>query len=129
MFHVRRRPADYHPRKRKKKPLQGKWGQSNELMDYRYEDGLDRLPFFLELNPGNLLLQSDFTWGRSKLSTNGLVKFSPTVFDKNGRFHEVLSKLSRIAKRYYVNRIVFCLIWKLGVVRPQNLLASSEIPF
>nr|XP_024215475.1 afadin isoform X1 [Halyomorpha halys] len=51
MFHVRRRPADYHPRKRKKKPQQGKWGQSNELLDYRYEDGLDRLPFFLELNP------------------------------------------------------------------------------
>uniref|UniRef100_A0A023F3L1 Putative actin filament-binding protein afadin n=3 Tax=Triatoma infestans TaxID=30076 RepID=A0A023F3L1_TRIIF len=51
MFHVRRRPADYHPRKRKKKPQQGKWGQHNELLDYRYEDGVDRLPFFLELNP------------------------------------------------------------------------------
>ncbi|XP_073971174.1 adherens junction formation factor afadin isoform X13 [Rhodnius prolixus] len=51
MFHVRRRPADYHPRKRKKKPQQGKWGQHNELLDYRYEDGMDRLPFFLELNP------------------------------------------------------------------------------
>lgn len=53
MFHVRRRPADYHPRKRKKKPQQ-KWNQqgSNELHDYRYEDGFDRLPFFLELNPG-----------------------------------------------------------------------------
>jgi len=31
MFHVRRRPADYMPRKRKKKPA-GKW---NEL-DHRY---------------------------------------------------------------------------------------------
>ncbi|XP_014251029.1 afadin isoform X2 [Cimex lectularius] len=51
MFHVRRRPADFHPRKRKKKPQQGKWGQHNELLDYRYEDGVDRLPFFLELNP------------------------------------------------------------------------------
>ncbi|XP_065208154.1 afadin isoform X2 [Planococcus citri] len=53
MFHVRRRPADYHPRKRKKKP-QHKWNQhqsgSNELLEYRYEDGLDRLPLFLELN-------------------------------------------------------------------------------
>ncbi|XP_066594472.1 uncharacterized protein cno isoform X2 [Prorops nasuta] len=44
MFHVRRRPADYVPRKRKKKPT-GKW---NEL-DHRYED--ERLPFLLELNP------------------------------------------------------------------------------
>nr|XP_012220775.1 PREDICTED: afadin isoform X9 [Linepithema humile] len=43
MFHVRRRPADYMPRKRKKKPA-GKW---NEL-DHRYED--ERLPFLLELN-------------------------------------------------------------------------------
>lgn len=55
MFHVRRRPADYHPRKRKKKPQQ-KWNQhqanSNELLEYRYEDGSDRLPLFLELNPG-----------------------------------------------------------------------------
>ncbi|XP_076386957.1 adherens junction formation factor afadin isoform X12 [Megachile rotundata] len=44
MFHVRRRPADYVPRKRKKKPS-GKW---NEL-DHRYED--ERLPFLVELNP------------------------------------------------------------------------------
>ncbi|XP_018357090.1 PREDICTED: afadin isoform X2 [Trachymyrmex septentrionalis] len=44
MFHVRRRPADYMPRKRKKKPT-GKW---NEL-DHKYED--ERLPFLLELNP------------------------------------------------------------------------------
>lgn len=55
MFHVRRRPADYHPRKRKKK-IQQKWnqGSSSELMEYRYEEGFDRLPFFLELNPGEL---------------------------------------------------------------------------
>lgn len=54
MFHVRRRPADYHPRKRKKKPTH-KWSQQNstsEMLEYRYEDGLDRLPFFLELNAG-----------------------------------------------------------------------------
>ncbi|XP_051158699.1 afadin isoform X2 [Leptopilina boulardi] len=44
MFHVRRRPADYVPRKRKKKPT-GKWGE----FDHRYED--ERLPFFIELNP------------------------------------------------------------------------------
>ncbi|XP_053594728.1 afadin isoform X2 [Microplitis demolitor] len=43
MFHVRRRPADYVPRKRKKKPT-GKWGE----MDHKYED--ERLPFLLELN-------------------------------------------------------------------------------
>ncbi|RZF35618.1 hypothetical protein LSTR_LSTR005146 [Laodelphax striatellus] len=48
MFHVRRRPADYHPRKRKKKPQQ-KWNQQVDL-DHRY-DSLDRLPYFLELNP------------------------------------------------------------------------------
>lgn len=53
MFHVRRRPADYHPRKRKKKPLQ-KWNKGSELNEYRYEEGYDRLPFFLELNPGNV---------------------------------------------------------------------------
>lgn len=46
MFHVRRRPADYHPRKRKKKPQQ-KWQRSD--LDGRYDDCL---PFFLELNPG-----------------------------------------------------------------------------
>lgn len=60
MFHVRRRPADYHPRKRKKKPTH-KWNQQNstsEMLEYRYEDGLDRLPFFLELNAGQLLLLS-----------------------------------------------------------------------
>lgn len=43
MFHVRRRPADYVPRKRKKKPA-GKWSEP----DHRYED--ERLPFLLELN-------------------------------------------------------------------------------
>ncbi|XP_050433436.1 afadin isoform X2 [Adelges cooleyi] len=56
MFHVRRRPADYHPRKRKKKPTH-KWNQqhsTSEMLEYRYEDGLDRLPFFLELNADGL---------------------------------------------------------------------------
>uniref|UniRef100_A0A8D8LPY9 Afadin n=2 Tax=Cacopsylla melanoneura TaxID=428564 RepID=A0A8D8LPY9_9HEMI len=63
MFHVRRRPADYHPRKRKKK-IQQKWnqGSSNELMEYRYEEGFDRLPFFLELNPDG----SEITSGSPK---------------------------------------------------------------
>jgi hypothetical protein len=60
MFHVRRRPADYHPRKRKKKPQQ-KWNKSSELMEYRYEDGYDRLPFFLELNAGMLFCESNET--------------------------------------------------------------------
>lgn len=44
MFHVRRRPNDYVPRKRKKKPA-GKWSE----LDHRYED--ERLPFLVELNP------------------------------------------------------------------------------
>ncbi|XP_023710210.1 uncharacterized protein LOC111865986 isoform X4 [Cryptotermes secundus] len=61
MFHVRRRPADYHPRKRKKKPQQ-KWNKGSELMEYRYEDGYDRLPFFLELNPDG----TDITNGTPK---------------------------------------------------------------
>lgn len=30
-------------------------------MDYRYEDGYDRLPFFLELNPGMLSYESSET--------------------------------------------------------------------
>jgi afadin len=50
MFHVRRRPADFHPRKRKKKPSHK--GRPNELLDYRYEDAYERLPYLLELNPG-----------------------------------------------------------------------------
>ncbi|XP_054265446.1 uncharacterized protein LOC128988204 isoform X2 [Macrosteles quadrilineatus] len=63
MFHVRRRPADYHPRKRKKKPQQ-KWNHqsSTEMHEYRYEDGFDRLPFFLELNPDG----SDIAGGTAK---------------------------------------------------------------
>lgn len=53
MFHVRRRPADYHPRKRKKKPQGGKWGKGgSDLPEYRYEESLERMPFFQELNPG-----------------------------------------------------------------------------
>ncbi|XP_048505852.1 afadin isoform X11 [Athalia rosae] len=51
MFHVRRRPADYVPRKRKKKPA-GKWSD----LDHRYED--ERLPFLLELNPDGTEISS-----------------------------------------------------------------------
>lgn len=63
MFHVRRRPADYVPRKRKKKPS-GKW---NELeaggpgshhggitgggLGGHLSSGDERLPFLQELNP------------------------------------------------------------------------------
>lgn len=65
MFHVRRRPADYHPRKRKKKPQQ-KWNKGSELMEYRYEDGYDRLPFFLELNPGALCFDAWSTFFHSR---------------------------------------------------------------
>lgn len=44
MFHVRRRPADYVPRKRKKKPS-GKW---SEQLEQSFDE---RLPFLQELNP------------------------------------------------------------------------------
>uniref|UniRef100_T1IU86 Afadin n=1 Tax=Strigamia maritima TaxID=126957 RepID=T1IU86_STRMM len=44
-FHIRRRPADYQPRKRKKKPKTGM------EMDYRYDEVAEKMPYFLELNP------------------------------------------------------------------------------
>lgn len=45
-FHVRRRPADYQPRKRKKKPKPTK-------DDPNYNDNpSEKLPYLLELNPG-----------------------------------------------------------------------------
>jgi len=46
MFHVRRKPADFFPRKRKKKPM---------MKDYASESALineDKMPFLLEMNPG-----------------------------------------------------------------------------
>ncbi|XP_023319052.1 afadin isoform X9 [Trichogramma pretiosum] len=68
MFHVRRRPADYVPRKRKKKPQGGKWGDGVDGGHHHahhqhgghhqhpgmggrggYED--ERLPFLQEINP------------------------------------------------------------------------------
>jgi len=72
MFHVRRRPADYHPRKRKKKPTH-KWNQQNstsEMLEYRYEDGLDRLPFFLELNAGQYYIYYVYLVFLLKLNKN-----------------------------------------------------------
>ncbi|XP_055943711.1 afadin-like isoform X2 [Argiope bruennichi] len=45
-FHVRRRPADYQPRKRKKKAKPTK-----DDMGYRSDDGNEKLPYLLELNP------------------------------------------------------------------------------
>ncbi|XP_042899757.1 afadin isoform X2 [Parasteatoda tepidariorum] len=45
-FHVRRRPADYQPRKRKKKPKPTK----NDDMSYRQDDTIEKLPYLLELN-------------------------------------------------------------------------------
>ncbi|XP_067124139.1 afadin-like isoform X2 [Centruroides vittatus] len=47
IFHVKRKPADYQPRKRKKKPKPSK----GERDGYKYEDSLERLPYLLELNP------------------------------------------------------------------------------
>jgi len=69
MFHVRRRPADYHPRKRKKKPQQ--------RIDYRYEDSL---PYFQELNPGKKKLPViRLCYFRSFLSAHGNCPYE-TVF-------------------------------------------------
>ncbi|GFY73939.1 afadin [Trichonephila inaurata madagascariensis] len=45
-FHVRRRPADYQPRKRKKKPKPTK-----DDLGYRSDDANEKLPYLLELNP------------------------------------------------------------------------------
>jgi hypothetical protein len=48
MFHVRRKPADFFPRKRKKKPM---------LKDFASESALvsdDKMPYLLEMNPGRL---------------------------------------------------------------------------
>ncbi|KAG8189760.1 hypothetical protein JTE90_012933 [Oedothorax gibbosus] len=46
-FHVRRRPADYQPRKRKKKPKPTK----GDDISYRSDDLNEKLPYLLELNP------------------------------------------------------------------------------
>lgn len=51
MFHVKRKPADYVPRKRKKKPTT-KWNE----YDHRYDD--ERMPFLLELNPDGTEINS-----------------------------------------------------------------------
>lgn len=48
-FHIRRRPADYQPRKRKKHPKQIK-GEL-EAGYTKYDESLERLPYLLELNP------------------------------------------------------------------------------
>ncbi|XP_064119652.1 afadin-like isoform X5 [Macrobrachium nipponense] len=63
MFHVRRRPADYGPRKRKKKPVKGSGGSGGlggDAHDHsrpHHPHFLpDRLPFLIELGPdGNEL--------------------------------------------------------------------------
>lgn len=48
-FHIKRRPADYQPRKRKKKPkqIQGEL----EAGYTKYDDALDKLPYLLEVCP------------------------------------------------------------------------------
>ncbi|XP_069950170.1 afadin-like isoform X2 [Cherax quadricarinatus] len=56
MFHVRRRPADHGPRKRKKKPVKGAGGggPGGDAHDHRPRDPYflpDRLPFLIELGP------------------------------------------------------------------------------
>ena len=44
-FHIRRKPADFHTRKRKKKPMMKDFASESALMTE------DRLPFLLEMNP------------------------------------------------------------------------------
>ncbi|XP_022256990.1 afadin-like isoform X2 [Limulus polyphemus] len=48
-FHIKRRPADYQPRKRKKKQKHSK--DNSDTSSYKYEDSLGRMPYLLELNP------------------------------------------------------------------------------
>jgi afadin len=44
-FHIRRKPADFHLRKRKKKPTMKEFASESALM------AEERLPFLLEMNP------------------------------------------------------------------------------
>ena len=48
-FHIRRRPSDYQPRKKKKKPKQIK-GEA-EAGYTKYDEALERLPYLFETNP------------------------------------------------------------------------------
>lgn len=48
-FHIRRRPSDYQPRKKKKKPKQIK-GESDAGYT-KYDEALERLPYLFETNP------------------------------------------------------------------------------
>ncbi len=59
-FHIRRRPADYQPRKRKKKPKQIK-GEI-EAGYTKYDEALERLPYLFETNPDG----SEITRGMPK---------------------------------------------------------------
>nr|XP_053644974.1 afadin-like [Cherax quadricarinatus] len=89
MFHVRRRPADHGPRKRKKKPVKGAGGggPGGDAHDHRPRDPYflpDRLPFLIELGPGEYLggfdlrldygsddLQNIYLSGQEKAATGG----------------------------------------------------------
>lgn len=107
MFHVRRRPADYHPRKRKKK-IQQKWnqGSSSELMEYRYEEGFDRLPFFLELNPGELKSKRVYFIMRN-------LKAYPCMLVKNGLYDclELSLNVIRRTMRNFVTNSQACFLY------------------
>ena len=52
MFHVRRRPADHGPRKRKKKPLKGSNGIANDTAGQQADPQHQALPVLVELGPG-----------------------------------------------------------------------------
>ena len=56
MFHVRRRPADFHPRKRKKKPSR----RTDDGKDIGYRGSYDGQaePLMIELLPG---IEPDFS--------------------------------------------------------------------
>ncbi|XP_054164184.1 afadin-like [Oppia nitens] len=59
-FHIRRRPADYQPRKKKKKPKQIK-GEM-EAGFTKYDESLEKLPYLVETNPDG----SEITKGMPK---------------------------------------------------------------
>ncbi|XP_021958494.1 afadin isoform X3 [Folsomia candida] len=106
MFHVRRRPPDYHPRKRKKKP--GRRADEEGLSGYRGSYGNDGQlePMLIELLPDGsetgrrITLESDVTevgsewWGGLQLAglrprhcvianTEGIVTLTPSSRDSD----------------------------------------------
>lgn len=76
-FHVRRKPADYHPRKRKKKPMMKDFASESALMTE------DRLPLFIELNVDGSDIQTRLPQ-RFRLSPNVTEIGSDPAISSNG---------------------------------------------